>query len=348
MQGASRSNCSNPCLFPDATCVMLTTPRQYLRRRIREYIFRRIRRVPGPITIHRQRIYIVPSRFGYLFGLMVFLMLMGSMNYSNSMGFALTFLLTGLGLVAMHHTHRNLLNLSVRSGRHAPVFAGQDAEFQLVLDNAASTHRYAVAASLAETDNDPVLFDVPAHGSALARLVVAAAQRGPLAAPAFRIHTEYPLGLFHAWTWMELDMHCVVYPRPADNRLQPPPAPGGNSGKPDRIGGKEDFIGLRNYQRGDGSRLIHWKTLPRTGQLMVKQFADPVQHELWLDWDTLPGLETEARLSQLCRWVLDAHRAGKSYGLVLPGLRLDPASSEQHRHTCLEALALFNLPAQQS
>ena len=321
---------------------MPTSPREYIRRRIRQYIFRRLQRVAGPVTIRRQRIYIVPTRFGYLFGLMLFLMLLGSMNYSISMGFALTFLLTGLGLVCMHHTHRNLVNLSVRTGRHAPVFAGQNAQFQIVLENSAVAHRYALVASPVENETVPVYFDVPAHGNALARLVLPSARRGLLPAPAFRIYTEYPMGLFHAWTWMELDMQCVIYPVPANSRLQPPPSPGGNSGRPDRIGGKEDFIGLRSYQRGDASRLIHWKALPRSGQLMVKQFADPIQHELWLNWDSLPGVETEARLSQLCRWVLDAHRAGKSYGLALPGLKLLPASSEQHRHECLQALALFN------
>ncbi len=321
---------------------MPTSPREYIRRRIRQYIFRRLQRVAGPVTIRRQRIYIVPTRFGYLFGLMLFLMLLGSMNYSISMGFALTFLLTGLGLVCMHHTHRNLVNLSVRTGRHAPVFAGQTAQFQIVLENSAIAHRYALVVSPVENETEPVYFDVPAHGNALARLVLRGSKRGLLPAPAFRIYTEYPMGLFHAWTWMELDMQCVIYPVPANSRLQPPPSPGGNSGRPDRIGGKEDFIGLRSYQRGDASRLIHWKMLPRSGQLMVKQFADPVQHELWLSWDSLPGVETEARLSQLCRWVLDAHRAGKSYGLALPGLKLLPASSEQHRHECLQALALFN------
>lgn len=320
---------------------MLTRPRQFVRKKIRDYIFRRIQRVPGPVLIRRQRIYIVPTRFGYVFGLMLFVMLLGSMNYSNSMGFALTFLLAGLGLVCMHHTHRNLVNLSVRAGRHTPVFAGQTAQFQIVLDNPAAAHRYALVASRVEDESDPLHFDVPAQGSALARVLVPATRRGLLPAPPLRIHTEYPLGLFHAWTWMELDMHCTVYPTPADSALQPPPAPGGDSGRPEHIGGKEDFIGLRSYQRGDGSRLIHWKALPRSGQLMVKQFADPVQQELWLDWDSLPGLETEARLSLLCRWVIDAHRAGKSYGLALPGTRLPPACSEQHRHECLSALASF-------
>lgn len=320
---------------------MLTTPRQFIRRRIREYIFRRLKRVAGPVTIQRQRIYIVPTRFGYLFGLMVFVMLMGSMNYSNSMGFALTFLLTGLGLVCMHHTHRNLVNLSVRAGRHAPVFAGQTAQFQLVLDNSAAAHRYALVTHQTESVTDPVHFDVPANGSAIAGLLLPAPRRGALPVPAFQIYTEFPLGFFHAWTWIELDMFCVVYPAPADSRLQPPPSAGGDGGRPERIGGTEDFIGLRNYQRGDTSRAIHWRTLPRSGQLMVKQFADPVQQELWLDWDSLPGMETEARLSQLCRWVLDSHRTGRNYGLALPGLKIDPANGEQHRQACLEALALF-------
>jgi hypothetical protein len=40
---------------------------------------------------------------------------------------------------------------------------------------------------------------------------------------------------------------------------------------------------------------------------------------LWLDWAQLPGLDTEARLSQLTRWVLEADRLGLGYGLNLSG-----------------------------
>src|SRR5678810_507724 len=119
--------------------------RRFIRQRIRVYIQRRLKRVPGPVTIQRQRIYIVPTRMGYIFGVMVFVMLMGSMNYSNSLGFALTFLLTALGMVGMHHTHRNMFNVRVRAGRHAPVFAGQDVRFQLVLDNPSQMARYSLA-----------------------------------------------------------------------------------------------------------------------------------------------------------------------------------------------------------
>jgi uncharacterized protein (DUF58 family) len=64
---------------------------------------------------------------------------------------------------------------------------------------------------------------------------------------------------------------------------------------------------------------------------------------LWLDWALLPpGLDTEARLSRLTRWVIDAHAAGLSFGLRLPGAELLPASGDAQRERCLEALALFD------
>ena len=61
------------------------------------------------VLLRRRRIYILPTRFGVLFAAMVFAMLLGSLNYGASLGFTLTFLLTGLGLVMMHHSHNNLL-----------------------------------------------------------------------------------------------------------------------------------------------------------------------------------------------------------------------------------------------
>lgn len=319
---------------------MISAVRKRVAARIRAWAFRRLRRVPGPVTILRQKIYIVPTRLGYGFGLLAFVMLMGSMNYSNSLGFALTFLLVSLGLVCMHHTHRNLLGLRVRSGRHEAVFAGQTARFQLIVSNASIASQYAVALDHDALEGEPRFIDIPAGGDAVFWLEMPAPHRGRLAAPAFMLFTEYPLGLFHAWTWIELDMHCIVYPKPADTGLRPPPAHGEGRGHQEGHEGKEDFAGLREYQHGDASRLIHWKALPRTGQLVVKQFADPRQLEVWLDWDSLTGLDEEQRLSQLCRWVLDAHRQGQAYGLRLPGVTHPISAGEMHRHQCLEALAL--------
>jgi len=52
-----------------------------------------------------------------------------------SLGHALVFLLAGLGIVAILHTFRNLVLLSIRPGRCEPVFAGSLAQFGLMLEN---------------------------------------------------------------------------------------------------------------------------------------------------------------------------------------------------------------------
>lgn len=323
-------------------------PVSALRQRLRQWIATRTPRLPGPLAIHRRRVYIVPNRYGYGYGLLLLVMLLGAMNYSNSMAFALTFLLAGIGLLAMHYTHGNLVNLVVGSQAPEAVFAGAPARFRLLLDNPSASARHAL---LAHWQDDPAApataVDVPVGAMTALELPLASARRGWLPAPRFAVATEFPLGLFHAWTWVELDLACLVYPAPAAAGLAAPAGGHGELGeRSSRRPGSDQFTGLRNYQAGDPPRSIHWKRLARNPLPVVKQFAETEAEELWLDWQALPpGWPPEQRLSQLCRWVLDAEAAGRRYGLRLPGVHLPPAHGASHRHACLAALALHGSPA---
>lgn len=321
---------------------ILLHPLRFIGERIDDWVMRRVKRQPGPIHVPRTRVYILPTRFGYGFGFMCFIMLLGSMNYSNSMGFALTFLLAGLGLVAMHQTHGNMVNLSLHAGRAQPVFAGETAHFEVIVENTAAKPRYALELAWPKSTAPPNYADVSALGSAPIKIALAAERRGWLKARVFSLATEFPLGLFHAWTWAELDMVCLVYPRPAPPGQPPPPTAGMGGEQTSTRGGQDEFAGLRSYQRGDSLKSIHWKSLPKLRAPMVKQFTETLEHELWLDWNSLAHLDTEARLSQLTRWVLEAEGATRAYGLRLPGMTLQPARGEVHQHHCLKALALFD------
>lgn len=73
---------------------------------------------------------------------------------------------------------------------------------------------------------------------------------------------------------------------------------------------------------------------------MTKRFAATGTDTLWFDWYQLPGLDQEARLSRLCRWVLEAERAGAAYGLRLPASAVAVGTGTDHRRRCLQALAL--------
>ena len=175
-------------------------------------------------------------------------------------------------------------------------------------------------------------------------LSLPAMKRGWMPARVFSLGTEFPLGLFHAWTWAELEMTCLVYPRPALAGRPPPPAHGGGGHVSGSQPGLDEFAGLRAYQRGDSPRSIHWKSLPKLRTPMVKQFLETLDEELWLDWNDLPDLDTEARLSQLTRWVIEADGGHRLFGLRLPDQTIEPGAGEDHRHACLKALALFDVP----
>lgn len=304
-----------------------------------------IRRSPpqkGPVRLHRRRVFILPTRGCLYFGVIVVVMLLVAMNYSNSLSFVLTFLLVGVGLVGMHHAHRNLLALEIEGRAPEDVFAGSAAQFTVILRNRNTQPRYAVHIQT-KTGLDAGTIDMPANATSTLSLPVPTTGRGWVAMPRLRIDTEFPMGMFHAWAWVHLDLSGLAYPAPRGHAALPPLQNADQSGEAGAHTGHEDFAGLRPYERGDPPRLIHWKAYARSGELLIKQFQDPRQQSLWLDWQALAALTREARLSQLARWVLDAHDAGLCYGLRLPDEELPPAQGAAHRERCLRSLALFEL-----
>jgi uncharacterized protein (DUF58 family) len=305
------------------------------------WIFRPRGREAGPVVLVHRRVFIVPSGQGLMFGLFLGLMLLGSMNYSLSLGYVLTFLLSTMGMVSILHTFRNLVHLRVRPGKLTPVFAGDTASFPVCLESPDPRPRYSIG--VARKGHAPVYGDVPGDHPGEMPVCLSAERRGWLRPGELRIFTRFPLGLFHAWSNVELDMRCLVYPHP-DTSLLPLPMVEPKSGSGVEYGtGAEDFLGMRPYRAGDSPRHVAWKAVAREQGLLTKQFSDRAEAELWLDWDLLAGMESEARLSRLTRWVLEAHAAGLAYGLRIPGLTLTPSFSEQHREHCLRALALHDI-----
>jgi len=295
----------------------------------------------GAIVIGHRRVYIVPSRLGLLFGGALLILLMGSINYALSLGFALTFLLAGMGLAGMVQTTRNLAQLVVRAGRADPVFAGGKAAFRLSLANAGDFDRpEIVVRQLASGAQCTV--DVAADGVAEAVLAVPAARRGWLPLGRVMLETRYPLGLFRAWSYVQPDNRCLVYPRPEPGPL-PPHTPSSQAGGAHlQAQGSDDFSGLRAFQPSDSPRHVAWKSAARNEHMLTKQFAGEAAAQLWLDLRAAPAaLGLEQKLSRLAGWVLAAERAGAQYGLRLPGIELPPGRGDAHRSACLEALALY-------
>lgn len=292
-----------------------------------------------PVLIINRRIYILPTRLGTMYALAIFAMALGGMNYGNNLALGLAFLLGSLGLVAMHHCHRNLAGLQVRTIANEPVFAGQPAQLQLAIENASPQARFAIQAEADKQLASAIYID--ANTQATAFLPQLTKRRGWLRVERLVLSTRYPFGLFRAWTILHLDLKCLVYPKPSERSSTPPPAQFDARNTQDLQRGDDEFAGFRSFHPGDSPNRIAWKAYARGQGLLVKQYAGAAIVAWVLDWDSLAGLDAEARLSRLCRWIVDAQQQGIAYGLKIPGFQASPQLSAAHRNRCLSALALF-------
>jgi len=318
-----------------------------LRLRLNEQFVRWALRVrppePTPVRLTQRRIYVLPTRGGVLYAVSLVVMLVGAINYNLSLGYALVFLLAGLGVTTILHTFRNLAGVSLTVGIPRPVFMGETAHFPVVLHNADSRSRMLLRLSL--PGQAIVLCDVAGSDDAKVMLPWPAERRGWCALPRITLDTVWPLGLVRAWAYAAPAARCLVYPRPAD-AVPPVPTVGGMAGgRLASDSGDEDFAGLRRHQPSDPPHHVAWKAAARQGvdaPLQTKQFAGTAAQSLWLDWSTLPpGTDVETRLAILARWVLDAEADGLSWGLRLPGEEIAQAHGSEQVHACLKALALY-------
>ena len=308
----------------------------------RKPFFNFISKRSGPfdsIVLDRRRVYILPTKTGVLFGILLFILLLGSINYGKSLGFMLVFLLAAAGNVAMFSTWRNLAGLTLRAGGGTPVFKGQSVRFAVQLENTDAISRHSIAVS--HDGDEYEVIDVPANGIAQAHFKVQASHRGMQNSGKFRLYTSFPTGLFVSWTWIELNMSAVVYPSPVDKAEL---VAGGatQDGSEAYSGvGLEEFSGLRSYQRGDSWRRISWKASARSDVLYTKEFVGGRPEQVWIDWNNIIANDIEHRLSIMARLVIDAEAAANHYGVRLPGIEISPDAGNAHYHQCLRALAMY-------
>ncbi len=293
--------------------------------------------VAGAITLTQRRVFILPTQRGLAFVLLILLLLLIGFVYNNNLAYLLGFLLASVFFVTILHSFKSLAGLQVQPGRQTSVFAGQAGPFNFQISNPGSQSRFAVDLGL-ETE---LCLSLSAGQTQTVTLYQSTPRRGWQLPGTLTVSSCYPLGLFRAWAPLRFDSPLLVYPKPASQLLPFPESDGGQHKEGQNRRNGDEFYGLRAYQHGDAVRQIHWKAFAKGQGVHSKQYSGASSTELWLDYQATPGHQTEERVSQLCRWVVDAEQAGLRYGLVLPGLRLPPDNGAAHYRQCLQALALF-------
>jgi uncharacterized protein (DUF58 family) len=292
------------------------------------------------MTVNRRRVYILPSRFGLMLALVLTFMLVAGLNYNSNLALAFAFLMGSVTLVTMHHCNRNLLRISVDATPEVDAFAGSDARFEFVLRNDSKVERRDVEV---RCNGASASGTIPAANSDSIGVTVAVPKRGITRIKQFELRTRFPFGWFFAWTYVHAPLTIYAAPTPAGTRALPS-AGGNGSTAYSETRGDEDFAGLRAYEPGVPLKHMAWKVLARGGEAAVRSYSSLAAQPEWLEWSALEGLNEEARLSQLCLWVLESDAASRPYGLRLPDQEIEPSGGAAHRFACLRALAGYGSP----
>lgn len=302
------------------------------------------RRIPpaSRVKLDHRRIFILPTRTGGSFALVLFLMLLVAINYQNSLAYGLTFLLLSMAILGILHTYRNLSGLVISAGTARPVFVGETVHLSLRLESDNHAHQ---AISLGWDAEQLQQVDIASEARIEVELSLPALNRGWLRAPRLRVESIFPLSILRTWSWLDLEQTALIYPRPVAGAMpllkgvQPHAE---DQGVATQGQGVDDYQGLRTYQPGDNRRRVHWKAYSRGQGLLLKDFTDLSGQDLCLDFMALGG-DIEERLSRLCYWVVILSQRQQPFALRLPGYLSAVDSGTLHRETCLRALALYGV-----
>lgn len=308
----------------------------FFRQRWSRWLDRRIPRQQS-VTLNQRRIFIFLTRQGGTASLVVLALFIAGINYANNLLLGLSFFLGSIIVVAIHHTYANLSGLRITALAAGTAYAGESARFLLQFDDVRERDHESL-----RLDWDGVQQLVPwVNGRLEVAVSLSTQKRGWMRPPRLKISSVYPLGLLRAWTWLDMDLAALVYPHPESSDVMPVGPGGDGEGEKQRRRGHDDFDGLKAFTPGDPLAHVSWKHLARGGGLLTKTYASEEAGSDILDFDAMPGLPIETRLSRLCWWVMVLSQQNHSFGLRLPGVDIPADIGMEHRDACLRALALF-------
>jgi uncharacterized protein (DUF58 family) len=136
---------------------------------------------------------------------------------------------------------------------------------------------------------------VPPRGNTRVRMAFTPLRRGTVQLVGLDVGQPEPLGLVKALTRVDVADQVLILPRryplpgfelPGGRVYQP-----GGVAQAGRAGDSQEFVSLRDYQRGDPLRHIHWRSYARFAKPIVKEFQDEyfTRHALVLDTCPYPS-----------------------------------------------------------
>lgn len=267
-----------------------------------------------------ERIYIVPSKNGFLFiGVNFTLFLMG-LVYANNLALLLAFSLFATLLLIMFQTHAIMEKFDYKGITLSNDYA--DESPGIYLKNIADEIRVSLL-----SDNDEL--ETNRIGE---KFVIKNPKRGKYKIGHMKVHTRGSSDFFYVWTYRKVDRNLYIYPK----KIQCP-WPSLNSNDKTKAGSGE-FDKHFPYSDSDSAKRIDWKAYARSNSLLVKEYEEESSEGILIDENQF--LEDREKALSKMAWLVDQSlRKGQQWGLKTKTANLSLDKGHAHWQQSMELLS---------
>lgn len=288
----------------------------------------------------KEKIYIIPTEYGLMYGAGILVSLIGGAIYNNNLAFLLCFFLVALFLIGMVHTHSNLRHLQVAKLQIflSPSDSIGHGVIWLKSNNAEGHSQLRIQCKDNDDSIDITIDSIYKKSLHPHFFDFTTGQWGKKKLAKLRISTRYPFGFFYVWRIYPFPVEYSIYPKPSGaNELAASEPDTVNIGLNNQRNG-DDFSEHKIYSYGDSHKHIDWKAYARGRPLLTKKFDEGQRQTIVIDYNQTKG-STEVRFRQLSQWIHDCAADNVSYSLKIQEHRVPTNFGEHHKMACLKLIA---------
>jgi uncharacterized protein (DUF58 family) len=301
----------------------------------------------------------------HLLFILVFV-LIGAVLRNVNLLVLLASLIAGMFIIQWRICRRSLLYLSVQRKLPNALYAGQEFEARLNIENRSRLlptwlicveerlERIEPYASQTGVGTTVVVPWIPANTLSTSGYQCKLLHRGRYRLGPLRISTAFPFGLMRGWFTQPYTDEILVRPKRGQllgrwqNLIQLERQ--GLAKTASRAGVNEgEFYGLRAWQHGDSQRWIHWRTTARLNELAVRQFEQQqkmtlaIVIDLWEKSDSTNSNQPDPHVEKIISFVATfletmCRQGNHQISVALAGKKLRVSTRIQNRSVLESAL----------
>lgn len=283
-----------------------------LKQQVSQWIAKRFQ-VDSVKTLLQKDVLVFIYKQGFLYLVLILITFIAGINYGNNLILGFCFLLSAILCISFYLTFKQLHDLKIEIVMPEVGQVNQPSIIKLMLKQHDKTVRYL---RIQSSQQEQMIYVNQVQQTV--ELPVLPQQRGLYEFGVIKVYSTYPLGLVRAWTYLYPKQKIWIAPKAHDWQKEHKNQP---TSAHDSL---DEFKELRAFREGDSYQNVAWKQVARGQGFFIKMFEAQANHQhLEIDYQQIPALGHEEKLSFMMGLVEQCEQLGDDYALILPHARLE-------------------------